>query len=151
MQQAAVVIDIDKDQVVLRTSRRSACGSCPGKSSCASLGSWAQRTVDIRVANTANANIGDEVNLEVPDGWFLATCVHLYGLPMLAFLLSGLLLHAAIQPVFDGAADLVAAAGAILVMWLVGRQGSRRCRGAEAPLRISGIRTRAVHADTPVD
>lgn len=150
MQQAAIVIDIQEDQAVLRAMRRSACGGCPGKASCSTMGAWAQRTVEIRVANTVDAKIGDEVDLEVPDGWFLATCLRLYGLPMLAFLAAGLVLHAAVLPVFSGAADLVAAAGALLAMGLVGWHGSRRRLHAAAPLRMTGVRARGVSADIAV-
>lgn len=146
MQQAAIVIDIQEDQAVLRTTRRSACGGCPGNASCSALGAWAQRTVEVRVPNTCDAQIGDEVVLEVPDGWFLAACLRLYGLPMLAFLATGLLLHAAVLPVSSGAADLVAMGGALLAMGLAAWQGSRRRHLAAAPLRMIGVRARGINA-----
>ena len=48
----------------------------------------------MRVKNTIHACIGDEVLLELPDAVLLRVAFRLYGLPMLAFVVSGLTIRA---------------------------------------------------------
>jgi len=89
-----VVIAIEGEDVVIRSQRESSCGSCAGKASCGTLGSWdvkkkEKNDYDIRLPNTLHAAVGDVVMVEVPDQLILTASMTFYGFPVLAFLISG--------------------------------------------------------------
>lgn len=90
MEQRVTVIAIEGDEAIVSGRRANSCGDCAGKASCSTLGSWKDRFVEMRVKNLIHARIGDEVLLELPDAVLLRVAFRLYGLPMLAFVLSGL-------------------------------------------------------------
>ena len=90
MDQQFRVMSVEGDHAVVRGQRASTCGDCAGKASCATMGSWRERVIELRIPNTAHAHIGDIVLLEVPDRALLRTAFHLYGLPMLVFIMAGL-------------------------------------------------------------
>jgi len=89
-----VVIAIEGQDVVIRSQRESSCGSCAGKASCGTLGSWdvkekEKNDYDIRLPNALHAAVGDVVMVEVPDQLILTASMTFYGFPVLAFLISG--------------------------------------------------------------
>jgi len=89
-----VVIAVEGGNVVIRSQRESSCGSCAGKASCGTLGSWdvkkkEKNDYDIRLPNALNAREGDVVVVEVPDQLILTASMTFYGYPVLAFLLTG--------------------------------------------------------------
>lgn len=89
MQQIGIVQQVEGDRALIRGDRASTCGSCAGKSSCATLGAWNQRTLELEVGNELGAKVGDEVVIEVPDHLVLKSAYQLYGLPMLFFFMAG--------------------------------------------------------------
>ncbi|MDQ6988554.1 MAG: SoxR reducing system RseC family protein [Mariprofundaceae bacterium] len=94
MQKQGVVIEVVADHVVIRSEKESSCGSCAGKASCGTLGSWdiakkQKNQIDITLPNTLQAQVGDVVTVEVPDNLILKASMMFYGLPVLAFLLLG--------------------------------------------------------------
>ena len=93
MEQRVTVIAIEGDEAIVSGRRANSCGDCAGKASCSTLGSWKDRFVEMRVKNLIHARIGDEVLLELPDAVLLRVAFRLYGLPMLAFVLSGLIVR----------------------------------------------------------
>jgi len=90
MEQQVTVIDVQGDQAIVHGRRASACGDCAGKTSCATMGSWVERIIELRVRNSIHARKGDVVLLEVPDNAVLRIAFRLYAMPMLAFILVGL-------------------------------------------------------------
>ncbi len=89
------VIAIDGRHALLQGVKKSACGSCAGRASCGTMGSWVTRALQLRTVNTLGAKTGDMVEVEVPDRHLLIASLLLYGLPLLAFFIAGLLLRAA--------------------------------------------------------
>ncbi|MDQ6994457.1 MAG: SoxR reducing system RseC family protein, partial [Mariprofundaceae bacterium] len=76
------------------SERASSCGSCAGKASCSTLGSWKEgsghgRILSLRIQNTLNARVDDEVVIEVADGLLLKTAFRLYAMPMILFMMVG--------------------------------------------------------------
>ena len=148
MEQAVVVVDVANGEALVRGQRATACGSCAGKSSCSTLGSWVERFAEMRVANPLGANIGDEVTIEVPDGEFLRAALRLYGAPMLGFFAAGFATRAMAFAMGASSPELWAACGALtgmagVFMWL---------RLAEKE-RMSGARIVHIHShavDIPV-
>jgi len=89
MEQQVTVIAVEGDHAMVRGHRASACGDCAGKTSCSTMGSWVERFIELRIKNTVNAQVGDEVLLEVPDSAVMNIAFRLYAVPMLAFVLAG--------------------------------------------------------------
>ena len=123
MEQSVIVVDVSQGEALVRGQRATACGSCAGKSSCSTLGSWVERFAEMRVANPLGANIGDEVTIEVPDGEFLRAALRLYGAPMLGFFAAGFATRAMAFSMQAVMPELWAACGALagmagVFMWL---------------------------------
>jgi len=89
VEQQVTVIALEGNVAVVRGHRASACGSCAGKTSCSTMGSWVERAIELRVHNTIDAQLDDQVMLEVPDNAVLRIAFRLYGMPMLAFIVAG--------------------------------------------------------------
>lgn len=111
MEQTVVVVSVDGDEALVRGQRASACGSCAGKSSCSTLGSWVERMVEMRVQNPVDARIGDTVVVAVQEGVLLRAALRLYGLPMLAFFAFGMFFLKIASMLHASAPDLWAVAG----------------------------------------
>lgn len=84
-----MVVETNGQQATVRGRRATACGSCAGKASCSTMGSWKERLIELHVKNSLNAKVGDEVLLEVPDGLLMKVAFRLYMLPMLLFVVTG--------------------------------------------------------------
>jgi sigma-E factor negative regulatory protein RseC len=93
LEQQVTVIAIEGNEAIVSGRRATSCGDCAGKASCSTLGSWKDRLVEMRVKNSIHARIGDEVLLELPDTILMRVAFRLYGLPMLAFILTGLIVR----------------------------------------------------------
>lgn len=142
MRQTAYVTEIDGEDAIVRGERASACGGCAGKASCSTLGSWNNRTVELRVKNEAGAHIGDAVVLEIPDSLMLKVAFRLYGIPMLMFVLCGLIgyqvsVSFGLSPVelWSGLAALAGVAAAYYRQWRTSRQGG----DAEFEIRMVSV------------
>jgi len=90
LEQQVTVIAVEGQDAVVSGRRASACGDCAGKASCATMGSWVERIIELRVPNHIHANVGDRVLLAVPDHALLRIAFRLYAVPMAAFVAAGL-------------------------------------------------------------
>jgi len=90
LEQQVTVIAVEGQVAVVSGRRASACGDCAGKTSCATMGSWVERIIELRIPNTIRATVGDLVLLEVPDNALLRIAFRLYAMPMIAFVAVGL-------------------------------------------------------------
>ncbi|MDX8404989.1 MAG: SoxR reducing system RseC family protein [Mariprofundus sp.] len=126
MQQQVRVVAIEGDMVLVQGKRASACGKCAGQSSCSTMGSWVERVAELRVQNTLHADVGDQIMLDVPDALLLKVSFQLYGLPMLSFVVTGMLMRGLgvelgwAQP--DAAAALAGIASVLLCYALIHRR-----------------------------
>jgi len=93
LEQQVTVIAIERDEAIVSGRRATSCGDCAGKASCSTLGSWKERFVEMRVKNSIHAHVGDEVLLELPDAVLLRIAWRLYGMPVLAFVICGLVVR----------------------------------------------------------
>jgi len=148
VEQAVWVVDVKAGEALVRGRRATACGSCAGKSSCSTLGSWFERFAEMRVSNGIGAKIGDEVVVEVDDAEFLRAALRLYGAPMLGFFTAGFSVRAVALAMHAGEPELWAAGAALAGMaavfgWLRGSQ-----HDAISGARI--VRIRAKSVDIPV-
>lgn len=113
MEQQVTVIDVDRDLAIVRGRRASACGDCAGKASCSTMGSWLERSIELRVPNRLGARRGDEIILEVPDRVLLRVTFKLYAVPMLIFVVLGVVAKAVLGEGQDAFAALAALTGVV--------------------------------------
>jgi sigma-E factor negative regulatory protein RseC len=149
MQQSGIVKQLNGGMALVTGERASTCGSCAGKSSCATLGAWNQRTMELMVDNGLGARVGDEVVIEVPDNLVLKSAYALYGLPMLLFFAAGITAYLLADRVEGANPDLWAALSglaAVVGYYLSGVLKKRGEAGLEA--RIVRIQTQASHFET---
>jgi len=90
LEQQVTVIAVEGQHAIVSGRRASACGDCAGKASCATMGSWVERIIELRVPNDIHAKVGDRVLLAVPDHVLLRIAFGLYAVPMAAFVAVGL-------------------------------------------------------------
>lgn len=126
LEQQAIVMEVFGDKARVRGSRASACGHCAGQAACGTLGSWAQRFADMDVHNGVGARVGDTVTVRIADGVLLKSTAVLYGLPMLAFVIGGIMAQLLAQAVAVHG-ELWSVTGALLglaltYLWMVKRQ-----------------------------
>lgn len=116
MQQSGVVSHLNGKIATVRGERASTCGTCAGKSSCATLGAWNSRALEIEVLNDLGAKVGDEVLIEVSDHLVLKSAFSLYGLPMLLFFGAGIAAWLLSSRTGSGNPDLLAALAGIVTV-----------------------------------
>ncbi len=116
MRTRAFVVAKVGENALLRGERASACGGCAGKAACGTLGSWNNtRHIEMLAANPLRAQVGDQVEVEVPDRSMLRASFRLYALPLLVFLCVGGLAFL-LAPTWGMDPDVTAALSGILGM-----------------------------------
>jgi len=118
MEQQVTVIAVEGSDAIVSGRRASACGDCAGKTSCATMGSWVERTIELRLHNKISAKVGDLVLLDVPDNAVLRIAFHLYAMPMIAFVAVGLATRNLALYLDLPAVEAVAALGGIAAVLL---------------------------------
>ncbi len=116
MEQQVTVIAVEGHEAVVSGRRASACGDCAGKTSCATMGSWVERVIELRVPNQIDAKTGDRVMLEVPDSAVLHIAFRLYAIPMLAFIIFGLITRSLAVHLGWPAEEAMAALGGLIAV-----------------------------------
>jgi len=129
MEQEVNVIEVRGDRARVRGVRASACGHCAGQSACGTMGSWVERYAEMDVDNSLGAKVGDRVTISVPDGQLLKATFRLYGMPMLVFMLVGLVVRQVAVSLEATSPDLWAAIAGMLGIaasyaWIMRRRGS---------------------------
>jgi len=119
MRQTAMITEIDGHEAIVVSERASSCGSCAGKASCKTLGSWKEgsdqgRVLSLRVNNDLGARVGDSVVIEVADDLLLKTAFRLYGVPMIIFIGLGSMVWQGLTVWGSDAADVAAALSGIV-------------------------------------
>jgi len=149
MEQAVTVVGIVGHDALVLGRRASACGQCPGKSSCGTLGSWVERSSEIRVANPLGARTRDDVIVSVPDGVLMRAAIRLYGMPMLGFFTVGFLFRYLAFRFEVASPELWEAGGALsgmiaVLAWLRYGPDTHAASGASI-VRISKSRICIIH------
>lgn len=73
------VVALEGDEAILAACREEACYHCPSAETCG-------KQVEIRLANTLSASVGDQVEVETRTASFLSTCALVFLVPILAAL-----------------------------------------------------------------
>lgn len=149
MRQTGIVCEIHGREAIVSGERASSCGSCAGKSACSTLGAWNAKQMYLPVQNDIGAEVGDVVEIEVPDGVVLGSAFRLYGLPMLLFFAAGGIAYFIAGKV-GANGDLMAALsgiGAVVAYYLSGLFSGRDKAGMEA--RIVHIQTQTLTSGEP--
>ncbi len=90
------VIQFGKDFVWVETERKSACAHCSARLGCGVselIRFFDRRTNRIRVPNSVNASLGNEVTLAISETALIKGAIMLYLLPLLSMLISAVVLN----------------------------------------------------------
>ncbi len=133
----AIVVSLQGSEAEIAPLGGNGCGHCASGNGCGSgklsqlFCSSKQRT--FKVGNTVRAQVGDEVNVGLPEGVLLRNSILMYLLPLTSMLCASLLASG----VFGGASDAAALLGALAGLvagFIVVRQLTRRS-GTQAVVR----------------
>lgn len=141
------VIAVSDGHAWVQTIRASACNSCSARNGCGQkllATATGGRANQVRVVNTANARVGEEVTLGIDESALLGASLLVYALPLLLMIVASMVGHYS-----SGGNDLaaVACAGVGLALgFLASRRLQHRASGRYEPrmLRINRIPTGVV-------
>ncbi|MEO5339892.1 MAG: SoxR reducing system RseC family protein [Magnetococcus sp. MYC-9] len=92
MQEEGVVVALDGEYALVANQRKSSCGGCRAESSCGSIsGDLGKKSVGIRARNPLQAAVGERVILEISESHLLRASFLVYGVPIMALILVGML------------------------------------------------------------
>jgi sigma-E factor negative regulatory protein RseC len=133
----AIVLSLHGAEAEITPVGGNGCGHCASGNGCGS-GKLSQlfcssKPRSFKVGNAANAQVGDEVNVGLPDGVLLRNSILMYVLPLTFMLAAALLASGIFAGAPDGAALLGAVAG-LLAGFFVVRQLTKRS-GMQAVVR----------------
>ena len=133
----AIVLSLHGAEAEITPVGGNGCGHCASGNGCGS-GKLSQlfcssKPRSFKVGNAANAQVGDEVNVGLPDGVLLRNSILMYVLPLTFMLVAALLASGIFAATPDGAALLGAVAG-LLAGFFVVRQLTKRS-GMQAVVR----------------
>jgi len=132
--ETAKVIRRHGSHVELELQRGSACGSCELSQGCGTgaLGRLLRRRSRPLVIETdQDCNPGDEVQLQLPEGSLVQASLLIYGLPLLAMVLAGLLASAAFDS--DWLVAIVAVGGFVIGLVIAAIYATRLEQRGMAP------------------
>ena len=120
IQHIGTVAEVSAQQVVVRITSRSACGSCAARSACG-LAEAQEKLIEVNTADAARYAVGDEVTVGVKP-YIGAKAVGLAYVGALAVLILALVLSVGVFGVGEGVGVLITLAAVALyygVLWLV--------------------------------
>lgn len=146
------VVAVTGEHVWVQTIRASACQSCSARNGCGQkvlASATGGRANQVRVFNSANASVGEDVTLGIDESALLGASLLVYALPLLLMVVASMVGHY-LSNGNDFAAMLGAAVG-LTLGFLVSRQLQRRNTDSYEPrlLRVNRIPAGAVaHPDS---
>lgn len=130
VEEVARIVDRDGHHAWVETERKSACGSCSSSGSCgtsALSNVVGQKVVRVRASNPKGYGIGDLVIVGISDQILVRGTWLLYGLPLIGFLLGGLVSGVLAGLLgFTSMNDAATIIGAVCGLFLGLRLASRR-------------------------
>ncbi|MDH5483886.1 MAG: SoxR reducing system RseC family protein [Gammaproteobacteria bacterium] len=155
IEETAIVVAVEGGDVLLQTQRRSACQSCRVKQGCGTsvlAKVVGQRSSQIRIQNTLNAKLGDEVVLGLNENALVQGSLMVYALPLVMMLVFAVIAEywASTQ---DMNTELLAILGAVLgfvsaLMITRFYITNRRVKSAINPHMLRRVHTVLPHRDT---
>ncbi|SOB76401.1 positive regulator of sigma(E), RseC/MucC [Marinobacter sp. LV10R510-11A] len=147
------VVAVTGEHAWVQTIRTSACQSCAARNGCGQkmlASATGGRANQVRVFNSVNACVGEEVTLGIDESALLGASLLVYALPLLLMVMASMIGHH-LSDGSDFAAMLGAAAG-LASGFLISRQLQRGNAGGFEPrlLRVNRIPAGMVaHPDSP--
>lgn len=146
------VVAVTSEHAWVQTIRANACQSCSARNGCGQkvlAAATGGRANQVRVFNSVNACVGEEVTLGINESALLGASLLVYALPLLLMVMASMIGHY-LSDGSDFAAMLGAAAG-LASGFLISRQLQRRNAGSYEPrlLRVNRIPAGMVaHSDS---
>lgn len=127
----AIVLQVQSDQALIQTQRRSACQSCQLENSCGQgliSKMSSERSMQLWLNNALNAQVGQTVTISIPDEGLLKASILMFVIPLLLMLVGA----GAGMQLFGG--DLAAIMGG--------------CLGLISGFYVARIKSAAMHDDS---
>lgn len=146
------VVAITDGHAWVQTIRASACESCAVRNGCGQkvlASATGGRANQVRVFNSVDAHVGEEVTLGIDESALLSASLLVYAVPLLLMVVASMIGHQ-----LSAGSDIVAMSGALLGLaggFLVSRQLQRRNTDSYEPrlLRVNRIPVGVVsHSDS---
>ena len=120
LEMRAIVIQVEGDEASVQPLSTGGCGHCDSEGGCGggklSTLFCSHKPRHFKVSNQAHANVGDEVQVSIPDGVLLRGAINMYVLPLILLLAGGI---AGVGLAADPAArDAYAVGGAVIGLLL---------------------------------
>lgn len=96
VKEQGVVIEVENDVIYVESKVTSSCNSCQAQANCGTSAvakAFAGRTVVNKVKNHLNANVGDRVEIGIPESSIVQASIWLYLLPLISAIIAALLGH----------------------------------------------------------
>ncbi|MBF0401461.1 MAG: SoxR reducing system RseC family protein [Magnetococcales bacterium] len=117
LREEGVVVAVEGDYALVVSQRKSGCGSCQGEASCSTLsGGLGNKAARIRARNPLHAEVGERVVLEMTEAHLLRASFLVYGLPVIALVLGGLLSRSLALSLGVGDSESAGALGGLLAL-----------------------------------
>lgn len=90
----AIVVHVQGNEVLVETKGGVGCGNCDSENGCTSSKLsqlFCSKPRQFKVHNEANAHVGDEVQISLPDGVLLRSSILMYVIPISLLLSGGML------------------------------------------------------------
>ncbi len=92
LREEGVVVALDGEYALVSNQRKGGCGGCQSEATCGIFsGGPGKNTVTMRVRNPIQAEIGERVVLEMAAGYLHRASFVVYGVPIIAMMLAGVL------------------------------------------------------------
>ncbi|WP_130471777.1 SoxR reducing system RseC family protein [Candidatus Magnetaquicoccus inordinatus] len=117
LREEGVVVAVEGEYAIVANQRRGGCGGCHAEASCGALSAGSGRqSVGIRARNPLHAEVGERVVLEIAEGAMLRASFLVYGLPILALVLVGVVARSLARAWGIGDSESVGALAGLLAL-----------------------------------
>lgn len=117
LREEGIVVALEGEYALVVSQRKAGCGSCHAEASCNTLsGGLGKKATEIRAHNPLNAEVGERVVLEMTESHLLWASFLVYGVPIVALVLGGVLCRSLALSLGIGDSDSVGALGGLAAL-----------------------------------
>ncbi|MBF0184247.1 MAG: SoxR reducing system RseC family protein [Magnetococcales bacterium] len=117
LREEGVVVAVEGEYAIVANQRRGGCGGCHAEASCGAMsGGLGRQSIGIRARNLVHADVGERVVLEIAEGELAKASFLVYGMPVLALVLVGVVARSLAQSLGVADSESVGALAGLLAL-----------------------------------
>lgn len=117
LREEGIVVALEGAYALVVNQRKGGCGGCHSEASCGVLsGGLGKKAAGIRARNPLNAEVGERVVLEMTESHLLRASFLVYGLPIVALVVGGVLFRSLSLSLGIGDSESVGALGGLAAL-----------------------------------